>query len=81
MRVIGGDSSGIAHMVGATGGVQLGNRWGLMMEVTYMMDLTSDDWSMFQVAGGLFFGGGRDKEAEAAPAATAPPPAETPPTP
>ncbi len=46
--------SGVAHLVGATAGVRLGNTFGLFLEASYMKDLAST-FDSFQVNGSLFF--------------------------
>jgi hypothetical protein len=47
-------SSGVDHLVGATVGTRLGNRWGLFLESSYLQSVTSD-FGAFQVNGSIFF--------------------------
>jgi hypothetical protein len=47
-------SSGLSHLVGATVGTRLGNRWGLFLETTYLKSVTND-FDAFQVNGSIFF--------------------------
>lgn len=47
-------SSGVDHLVGATVGTRLGNRWGLFLESSYLQSVTSD-FGAFQVNGSVFF--------------------------
>ena len=47
-------SSGLNHLVGATVGTRLGNRWGLFLETTYLKSVSSD-FDAFQVNGSIFF--------------------------
>lgn len=54
MRLISGDSSGSSHLLGATGGVRLGNTWGVYVEGTFMKDLTSE-FDAFQANTSFFF--------------------------
>jgi hypothetical protein len=47
-------SSGLNHLVGATVGARLGNRWGLFLETTYLKSVSSE-FDAFQVNGSIFF--------------------------
>jgi len=47
-------SSGLSHLVGATLGTRLGNRFGLFLETTYLKSITND-FDAFQVNGSFFF--------------------------
>jgi hypothetical protein len=47
-------SSGLDHLVGATVGTRLGNRWGLFVETSYLKSVSSD-FGAFQVNGSIFF--------------------------
>lgn len=47
-------SSGVNHLVGATVGTRLGNRWGLFVETSYLKSVSSD-FDAFQVNGSIFF--------------------------
>ena len=47
-------SSGMNHLVGATVGTRLGNRWGLFLESSYLKSVSSD-FDAFQVNGSIFF--------------------------
>lgn len=47
-------SSGINHLVGATVGTRLGNRWGLFLETSYLKSVSSE-FDAFQVNGSIFF--------------------------
>jgi hypothetical protein len=47
-------SSGLNHLVGATVGTRLGNRWGLFLETSYLKSVSSD-FDAFQVNGSIFF--------------------------
>lgn len=47
-------SSGLDHLVGATVGTRLGNRWGLFLESSYLQSVTSE-FGAFQVNGSIFF--------------------------
>ncbi|MFU8804962.1 MAG: hypothetical protein ACNA8W_14210 [Bradymonadaceae bacterium] len=49
------DGMSMGHLAGGSGGIRLGNRAGVFLEGTYMMDLTSD-YSLFQGTGAVFFG-------------------------
>jgi hypothetical protein len=49
-----GSESGMSHLVGATAGMRLGNRFGLFLETSYLKDVTSD-FDSFQVNGSIFF--------------------------
>jgi hypothetical protein len=51
---MGESSSGINHLVGATVGTRLGNRWGLFLETSYLKSVSSD-FDAFQVNGSIFF--------------------------
>ncbi len=46
--------SGMSHLVGATVGTRVGNRFGLFLETSYLKDVTSD-FDSFQVNGSIFF--------------------------
>jgi hypothetical protein len=47
-------SSGLNHLVGATVGTRLGNRWGMFLETSYLKSVSSD-FDAFQVNGSIFF--------------------------
>lgn len=47
-------SSGVNHLVGATVGTRLGNRWGLFLETSYLKSVSSE-FDAFQVNGSIFF--------------------------
>jgi len=47
-------SSGLDHLVGATVGTRLGNKWGLFLESSYLKSVSSD-FGAFQVNGSIFF--------------------------
>ena len=47
-------SSGVNHLVGATVGTRVGNRWGLFLETSYLKSVSSD-FDAFQVNGSIFF--------------------------
>ena len=47
-------SSGMNHLVGATVGTRVGNRWGLFLESSYLKSVSSD-FDSFQVNGSIFF--------------------------
>jgi len=47
-------SSGTDHLVGATVGTRLGNKWGLFLESSYLKSVSSD-FGAFQVNGSIFF--------------------------
>jgi thiazole synthase ThiGH ThiG subunit len=51
---MGATSSGMNHLVGATVGTRLGNRWGLFLETSYLKSVSSD-FDAFQVNGSIFF--------------------------
>lgn len=51
---MGESSSGVNHLVGATVGTRLGNRWGLFLETSYLKSVSSD-FDAFQVNGSIFF--------------------------
>lgn len=46
--------SGTSHLIGATVGARVGNRWGLFLETSYLKDLSSE-FDSFQVNGSVFF--------------------------
>jgi hypothetical protein len=47
-------SSGLNHLVGATVGTRLGNRWGMFLETSYLKSVSST-FDAFQVNGSIFF--------------------------
>lgn len=47
-------SSGMNHLVGATAGVRVGNKFGLFLETGYLKSV-SNDFDAFQVNGSIFF--------------------------
>lgn len=47
-------SSGLNHLVGATVGTRVGNRWGLFLETSYLKSVSSN-FDAFQVNGSVFF--------------------------
>ncbi len=47
-------SSGMNHLVGATAGVRVGNKFGLFLETGYLKSV-SNDFDAFQVNGSVFF--------------------------
>lgn len=51
---MGATSSGFNHLVGATAGVRLGNKWGLFLETSYLKSV-SNSFDAFQVNGSIFF--------------------------
>jgi hypothetical protein len=51
---MGDTASGVNHLVGATVGTRLGNRWGLFLETSYLKSVSSD-FDAFQVNGSIFF--------------------------
>ncbi len=51
---MGASASGLNHLVGATVGTRLGNRWGLFLETSYLKSV-SNDFDAFQVNGSIFF--------------------------
>lgn len=51
---MGASSSGLNHLVGATVGTRVGNRWGLFLETSYLKSVSSD-FDAFQVNGSVFF--------------------------
>jgi hypothetical protein len=51
---MGESASGLNHLVGATVGTRLGNRWGLFLETSYLKSVSSD-FDAFQVNGSIFF--------------------------
>ena len=51
---MGESSSGVNHLVGATVGTRIGNRWGLFVETSYLKSVSSD-FDAFQVNGSIFF--------------------------
>ena len=51
---MGESSSGLNHLVGATVGARVGNRFGLFLETSYLKSVSSD-FDAFQVNGSIFF--------------------------
>jgi hypothetical protein len=51
---MGQTSTGFNHLVGATAGVRVGNKWGLFLETSYLKSV-SNDFDAFQVNGSIFF--------------------------
>lgn len=51
---MGQSSTGLNHLVGATAGVRVGNKWGLFLETSYLKSV-SNDFDAFQVNGSIFF--------------------------
>lgn len=47
-------TSGLNHLVGATAGVRVGNKFGLFLETSYLKSVSSD-FDAFQVNGSIFF--------------------------
>ena len=51
---MGEEASGLNHLVGATAGFRVGNRFGLFLETSYLKSVSSD-FDAFQVNGSIFF--------------------------
>lgn len=51
---MGQTSSGMNHLVGATAGFRVGNKFGLFLESSYLKSVSSD-FDAFQVNGSIFF--------------------------
>jgi hypothetical protein len=51
---MGETATGTSHLVGGTGGIKVGNGFGLFLEASYLKDVTSS-FDSFQVNGSIFF--------------------------